>query len=170
MHQVSCPTADRAAVGGKGHPNDPGEAAGDSPPASLRAEQLLRPPSEDRDVLTYEGDDAFEGPVIGVEVPEEAGHGGGVGGLVTGFQCADRAKVFLQSCPPTPPEHAIPLTQQRGLRLSTGSEKADRESPYGGLGRASCLPPFCTSPRTTRTGQTPHWTVDEIPPLEEQKN
>jgi len=39
--------------------------------------QLLRAAIEDGDVLAGVGVDAFEGPAVGVEVTEVAGHGGG---------------------------------------------------------------------------------------------
>jgi hypothetical protein len=58
-------------------PGDLGNGACQGPPTLLGVERLLRPPSEDRDMLAGEVVDAFEGPAVGVEVPEVAGHGGG---------------------------------------------------------------------------------------------
>ena len=59
------------------HPRDLRDGAGVGAPAILGLEQRLRAPSEDGDVLSSEGVDAFEGQAVGVEVPEEPGHGGG---------------------------------------------------------------------------------------------
>ena len=40
-------------------------------------ERIMGSARKDRNVLAGHGVDAFEGPAVGVEVPEIAGHGGG---------------------------------------------------------------------------------------------
>ena len=51
------------------------QTTGRPPPSGVN--RLLRRTSEDWYVLAGEDVDAFEGPAVGVEVPEVAGHGGG---------------------------------------------------------------------------------------------
>lgn len=60
------------------HPRDLRHGAGDWAPAILGGKRLIRPASEYGDVFAGAGIDAFEGPAVGVKVPEAAGHGGGV--------------------------------------------------------------------------------------------
>jgi hypothetical protein len=62
------------------HTRDLGNEAGERTTAALGAKRLVRRTSEDRDVLAGEGVDAFEGPDVGVEVPEGAGQGDGANG------------------------------------------------------------------------------------------
>jgi len=59
------------------HARHPWVAAGAGTPAVLGVKRLLFPASGYRDVLAGCGVDAFEGPALGVEVPEVARHGGG---------------------------------------------------------------------------------------------
>ena len=81
-------------------------------PPSWGGKRLLRPSREDGDVLAGLGVDPFEGQAVGVEVPEQAGHGGGDAGYrVPG---GSQGQGFVQSCPPPTPGHAFPLTQQPG--------------------------------------------------------
>lgn len=47
------------------HPRDLGTGIGHGTPPALGMERLLRPASEDGDVLTCEGADAFEGSAMG---------------------------------------------------------------------------------------------------------
>lgn len=56
-------------------PSDLWEAAGNLTTTTLKERHLIRLASEHRDVLAGLGVDAFEGPALGVEVPEVARHG-----------------------------------------------------------------------------------------------
>ena len=62
------------------HPRSLRNGAAYGAPAVLGEDRLVRPASDYGDVLAGEGVDAFEGPAIGVEVPEVLGHACGVGG------------------------------------------------------------------------------------------
>ena len=69
--------APRWRLGARLRPCRPRVAAGDGTPTVLGVVRLVRGSDDHRDVLAGVGIDALAGPAFGVEVPEEAGHGGG---------------------------------------------------------------------------------------------
>lgn len=91
-------------------------------------ERLLSPASENGDVLACLGVDAFERPAVGVEVPEVVGHSDGASAFrIPG---GGQARVYVRSCHPLPPEHAIPLTQQPGYRSPADPDKDGQGIPW----------------------------------------